>query len=95
MFSEYNVAGHCCIAGDVLTVDPTNPEKLSPHLLEIPEIGDLLVIERAGGYCASMAIKNFNSFPDAIEVVKTVDGKFKVIKKKQTLEQICQNELSF
>lgn len=90
---EYIVVGHCCEAGDVLTPEPFNSNNLSPQLILETEPGDLLVIERAGGYCSSMNMKNFNSFPEAPEVFLRKNGSFVLIRKRQTLEQIIENEI--
>jgi diaminopimelate decarboxylase len=90
---EYLVTGHTCIAGDTLTVAVRDPETSVPQLLAETEAGDLLVVERAGGYCSSMNMKNFNSFPEAPEVLLRKDGRFDVIRKRQTIEQMTQNEL--
>jgi diaminopimelate decarboxylase len=89
---EYLVTGHTCIAGDTLTVAVRDPETSVPQLLAETEAGDLLVVERAGGYCSSMNMKNFNSFPEAPEVLLRKDGRFDVIRKRQTIEQMTQNE---
>jgi diaminopimelate decarboxylase len=86
------VSGHCCIAGDVLTTERNEVEKLAPRLLAHAEPGDCLVIERGGGYTASMAMKNFNSFPEAPEVLRAKDGSFVLVKARQTFEQLVQNE---
>jgi diaminopimelate decarboxylase len=40
-----------------------------------------------------MNMKNFNSFPEAPEVLLRKDGSFDVIRKRQTLEQMTQNEV--
>jgi len=90
---EYVVTGHTCIAGDTLTVAVRDPETVVPQRLAQTEIGDLLVVERAGGYCSSMNMKNFNSFPEAPEVLLRKEGAFELIRKRQTLEQMTQNEL--
>lgn len=90
---EYLVTGHTCIAGDTLTVAVRDPETSVPQLIAETEPGDLLVVERAGGYCSSMNMKNFNSFPEAPEVLLRKDGSFDVIRKRQTLEQMTQNEV--
>lgn len=90
---EYLVTGHTCIAGDTLTVAVRDPETSVPQLIAETAAGDLLVVERAGGYCSSMNMKNFNSFPEAPEVLLRKDGRFEVIRKKQTLEQMIQNEV--
>ncbi len=90
---EYLVVGHCCESGDILTPAPGNPEGLQPRTLPGPRIGDLVVIGGAGAYCASMAAKNYNSFPECAEAMLTQDGELQLIRKRQTLEQIVQNEI--
>ena len=90
---EYLVTGHTCIAGDTLTVAVRDPETFVPQLIAETEPGDLLVVERAGGYCSSMNMKNFNSFPEAPEVLHRKDGRFEVIRKRQTIEQMTENEV--
>ena len=90
---EYLVTGHTCIAGDTLTVAVRDPETFVPQLIAETEAGDLLVVERAGGYCSSMNMKNFNSFPEAPEVLHRKNGSFDVIRKRQTVEQMTQNEV--
>jgi diaminopimelate decarboxylase len=56
-------------------------------------IGDFVVIEGAGAYCASMCTKNYNSFPELAEVLITESGEPRLIRRQQTLEQILINEL--
>ena len=90
---EYLVMGHTCIAGDTLTVAVRDPETVMPQLIAETEPGDLLVVERAGGYCSSMNMKNFNSFLEAPEVLMRKDGSFTPIRKRQTPEQMTQNEI--
>lgn len=68
-YDDYVVVGHCCESGDCLTVAKDDPETIEPRLLLKPEIGDLLVIESAGAYCASMATTSYNAFPKAKEIV--------------------------
>jgi diaminopimelate decarboxylase len=41
-----------------------------------------------------MATKNYNSFPEAAEVLIGLDGKPHLVRKRQTLEQILANELA-
>jgi diaminopimelate decarboxylase len=86
------VAGHCCIAGDVLTTVSGDVEALRPIRLGAVAPGDYLVIERAGGYCSSMSMKNFNSYPEAPEVLRRQDGSFTVIRERQSIDQIVANE---
>jgi diaminopimelate decarboxylase len=91
--AEYVVVGHCCESGDVLTPAPGNPEVLQPRLMLETRIGDLVALGGAGAYCSSMAAKNYNSFPDAAEVMISENGSVELIRKRQTLDQIVQNEL--
>jgi diaminopimelate decarboxylase len=90
---KYVVVGHCCESGDVLTPAPGNPEALQPCLLPETRIGDLIVLGGAGAYCSSMAAKNYNSFPEAAEVMISGNGAVELIRKRQTLDQILQNEV--
>ena len=90
--TEYSVAGHCCESGDVLTPGPGDPERLLPRTLTEAKIGDLLVVGGTGAYCAAMSCKNYNSFPEAPEVLVENDGGLRLIRKRQTLEQMIWNE---
>ena len=87
------VVGHCCESGDILTPQDGNSEALGPRELLFASIGDYVVIDGAGAYCASMSSKNYNSFPEAAEVILKSSGEFYLIRKRQTLEQMIQNEL--
>jgi diaminopimelate decarboxylase len=89
---EYLIAGHCCESGDVLTPEPDNPEGLQTRLLSEAKIGDPMVIGGSGAYCAGMAAKNYNSFPEASEVVLARDGSLHLTRKRQTLDQVLENE---
>lgn len=89
---KYIVCGHCCESGDILTPERGNPEGLEPREMAEARTGDLLVIEASGAYCASMSCKNYNSFPESAEVLLTASG-FRLIRKKQTLDQIVLNEV--
>jgi diaminopimelate decarboxylase len=80
---SYLVVGHCCESGDLLTPAPEDSGKLQPRELPEAQIGDLCVIEGAGAYCSALSAKNYNSFPEAPEVIR----------RRQTLEQIVQNEI--
>lgn len=91
--AEYLVVGHCCESGDVLTPAPGDSEGLRTRTLTEAKVGDALVIEGAGAYCASMASKNYNSFPEAAEVMRHGRGDFKLIRNRQTLAQVTYNEL--
>lgn len=90
---EYLVVGHCCESGDLLTPDPVVHDKEKPRLMAKAEIGDLVAIEVAGAYCSSMSATNYNSFPQAPEVMVMESGEVKLVRAKQTLEQMLENEV--
>ena len=90
---EYIVVGHCCESGDILTPAPDDPEALQPRPLKKAHIGDLIAIEGAGAYCAAMCAVNYNSFPQAAEVMLLETGQTTLVRKRQTIDQITQNEI--
>lgn len=91
--TEAVVVGHCCESGDILTPAPGDPEALSPRMLPAASVGDFALIGGAGAYCSAMSASNYNSFPQAPEVLLEKNGGFRLIRKRQTLDQILGNEL--
>lgn len=87
------VVGHCCESGDILTPAAGDPEALAPRDLPEGRIGDLVTIGASGAYCSSMCAANYNSFPLAAEVLLQGGGKGKLIRRRQRLEQIVENEV--
>src|SRR5436189_199415 len=85
--------GPCCESGDVLTPAPGDPEALTPREVPRPEIGDLVVVGGAGAYCAAMCTGNYNSYPLAPEVLREPDGSLRLVRRRQTLEQMLTNEV--
>jgi diaminopimelate decarboxylase len=85
--------GPCCESGDILTPAPGDPEALAPRRVPRPEIGDLVIIGGAGAYCAAMATINYNSCPQAPEVMLEPDGRLRLLRRRQSLEQVWQNEV--
>jgi diaminopimelate decarboxylase len=90
---EYLVVGHCCESGDILTPEPKNPEGLLERTLCKPQPGDCLVIGGAGAYCSALAGKNYNSFPEAAEVLIRSDATAELIRRRQSLDQMLANEV--
>ena len=90
--ADYVIVGHCCESGDLISCAPGEPETLATRRLPTAAVGDLCVIGGAGAYCAGMSTKNYNSFPEAPEVLLRRDGSFTLIRRRQSLEQILQNE---
>jgi diaminopimelate decarboxylase len=84
--------GPCCESGDILTPAPGDPESLAPRWVPRPHVGDLVVVGGAGAYCSAMSTLNYNSYPQAPEVMLEPDGSLALIRERQTLEQMLQNE---
>jgi diaminopimelate decarboxylase len=40
-----------------------------------------------------MSAKNYNSFPEAAEILKKEDGSLSFIRKRQTFDQLIENEV--
>jgi len=93
---EYIAVGHCCESGDLVTPAPDEPEVLLRRMLggEV-SIGDAIVVEGAGAYCSSMSTKNYNTFPEAPEVLLTGAGALHTIRKKQAIDEIWANEVPY
>eukprot|EP00316_Scyphosphaera_apsteinii_P011813 CAMPEP_0119310704 /NCGR_PEP_ID=MMETSP1333-20130426/19786_1 /TAXON_ID=418940 /ORGANISM="Scyphosphaera apsteinii, Strain RCC1455" /LENGTH=429 /DNA_ID=CAMNT_0007314935 /DNA_START=142 /DNA_END=1431 /DNA_ORIENTATION=+ len=94
--ARYIVVGHCCESGDLVTPAPDEPETLMPRTLTSnADIGDIVVVDGAGAYCSSMCTKNYNSFPEAAEVMLDAVGVPHLIRRRQPLEQIWSNEVPY
>ena len=85
--------GPCCESGDVLTPGAGDPEALAPREVPAPAVGDLVLVGGVGAYCASMATLNYNSYPQAPEVLLDLDGSLRLVRRRQTLEQVLENEV--
>ena len=90
---SYIVVGHCCESGDIFTPKEAIPEELSPRNLEQVNIGDYAIIGGVGAYCSSMSAKNYNTFPEVSELMLMTSGQIILIKKRQTISQMIQNEI--
>ncbi|MBN2531842.1 MAG: diaminopimelate decarboxylase [Spirochaetales bacterium] len=85
------IAGRCCESGDSQCLDEHG--HIVPRLMADPEIGDYAVIGSCGAYCASMSPFNYNSHTQAPEILLRTSGEMELIRKKQTLKQIVENEI--
>jgi diaminopimelate decarboxylase len=85
--------GPCCESGDVLTPAPGDPEALAPRRVALPQIGDLVVVGGVGAYCAAMATINYNSYPQAPEILREPNGELRLLRRRQRLEQVWENEI--
>ncbi len=81
-WKKYDVVGPVCESADTFTKDRDMPEMKQ---------GDFAVIRSAGAYGASMA-SNYNTRPLAAEVM-TRDGKYAVIRPRQTYEDIIGRDV--
>ncbi len=87
------VVGHCCESGDILTPSPGDPEALQGRDMLEGFIGDYVVIEGVGAYCASMCTRGYNSFPASAELMLQVDGQVTLIRKRQEPSVLWADEL--
>lgn len=88
---EAVIVGRCCESGDsqCLTITGQN----QPRAMAEPELGDIVVIGGVGAYCSSMSPFNYNAHVQAPEILRGEDGHLRLIRKRQTVEQMLQNEL--
>jgi diaminopimelate decarboxylase len=84
--------GPCCESGDILTPGPGDPEALAPREVPRPEIGDLVVVGGAGAYCAAMSTAGYNSYPRAPEVLRELDGSLRLVRRRQTFDELLATE---
>ena len=89
----YVVVGHCCESGDILTPAPGDPELLAPRNFSAVALGDLVLIGGTGAYASAMTPKHYNSYPEAAEVLLGSDGVARLIRRRQALESLWENEL--
>ena len=52
-----------------------------------------MVVGGAGAYCAAMSTINYNSYPQAPEVMLRPDGALELLRRRQGLETIWANEI--
>ena len=90
---DYVVVGHCCESGDILTPAKGDPELLATRCFADVKIGDLVLIGGTGAYASAMTPKHYNSFPEAAEVLIQCNREARLIRKRQTLESIWENEV--
>ncbi len=73
------VTGNICESGDVIARD---------RKLPIAQDGDLICVLDAGAYGYSMAY-TYNTRPRPAEVMITTDGKIRLIRRRETFEDMC------
>lgn len=83
--SIFDVAGNICETGDILAYE---------RKLPIPEAGDILAFLDTGAYGFSMS-GEYNSFSLPAEVLKTANGKFKLIRRRGRFEDLLRSQINF
>jgi uncharacterized PurR-regulated membrane protein YhhQ (DUF165 family) len=63
-----------------LTPAPGDSEGLRTRKLTEAFLGDLVVIGGAGAYCAGLSTKNYNSYPEAPEILRDKKGEVHLIR---------------
>ena len=87
----FGIVGRCCESGDSVRLDGDG--NIIPVQICEPEIGDFVVVGGTGAYSESMSPENYNSHRKAPAIMRTTGSGLVLIRKKQTREQIVQNEL--
>ena len=90
---DYVVVWHCCESGDVLTTKLYDQEIIEPVSLNKAKIWDIIVFDWTGAYNSSMSMKNYNSFPEAWELLIWTSWEIVEIRKRQKLKDIWKNEI--
>ncbi len=68
---------------------------MSTRPISSSKINDLVVIDGAGAYCSSMSAKNYNSFPEAPEVLLKHNGTIALIRRYRANSSACNFCLIF
>lgn len=87
--SDVIVGGPLCESGDIFTQEEGG--FVSARRLPICHVGDWLILEDTGAYGIVMA-SNYNSKPIAPEVL-IENGKARLIRRRQTFDQLIENEI--
>ena len=66
---------------------------LPPRNFSSVALGDLVLIGGTGAYASAMTPKHYNSYPEAAEVLLGSDGEARLIRQRQALESLWENEL--
>ena len=82
--------GRCCESGDAQRLDSSG--HIIPISMARPKVGDYVLVGGSGAYCSTMSPFNYNSHEQIPEVLFGADGTLQIIRKRQSLEQLIQNE---
>jgi len=89
---KYIIVWHCCESWDIMTSKLYNSEEVEEIILPIANIWDIIIFEWTGAYNSSMSMKNYNSFPEAWELLIKSSGEIIEIRKREKEKDIYRNE---
>ncbi len=90
---KYVVVWHCCESWDLLTPKLYENETIEEVLLPKAQIADPIVFDGVGAYSSAMSVKNYNSFPEAAEVMILENWEIQCIRTRQDPKEIWKNEI--
>ena len=85
------IVGKLCETGDCQTLDVGGV--IVTRAIAEPELGDFAVFGGVGAYSPTMSPGTYNSHTQVAEVLIRGNSELELIRKRQTLEQVMQNEL--
>lgn len=80
---KVTIVGNVCESGDYLGKDRNLPKI---------EVGDILLVRDTGAYGFSMA-SNYNGMRRPAEILLKYDGKVKLIRKRESMEDLVRNQI--
>lgn len=89
----YVVVGHCCESGDILTTKLYDQEVIETVELNKASVWDIIVFDGTWAYNSSMSMKNYNSFPEAWEILIRKSWEIVEIRKREKPEDVWRNEI--
>jgi len=90
---NYVIVGHCCESWDLLTPKLYHNEIIEEVSLAEASIWDTIVFDWVWAYSSAMSMKNYNSFPEAGELMLLRNWEIKEIRKRQIPEDVWKNEI--
>jgi diaminopimelate decarboxylase len=90
---DYIVVWHCCESWDVLTTKLYDQEILETVSLNKASRWDIIIFDWTWAYNSSMSMKNYNSFPEAGELLIWTSWEIVEIRKRQKLKDIWKHEI--
>lgn len=90
---NYIVVWHCCESWDVLTTKLYDQETIEEFELSKASIWDTIVFDNTWAYSSAMSMKNYNSFPEAWELMIRKNWDIVEIRKRQEDQDLWKNEI--